>query len=814
MRALVAAGDRTAALQHARIYEALIQQEFESTPDPSITSYAAALRAGTADRANVPVPGGTGARSDLPATTNSLPDQPAAPLGTSATPVSPVAREFSFPTIEEATPRRWRSWWLAAIPVGAAILLLAAWSRRDRTDRPALDSNKIVVVPFRTSGVDSSVKYLGEGVVDLIAPMLTGEGGPIAVDSRTAISTWNRVTRGRDGTADDARQVARELGAGMALTGSVVEVGGRLTITGNVIHSGAGDSRPLTSISAPIDSVDRLLDQFVGQLLARQSGVAETSVSAITSQSLPAIRAYLNGRAAYRRANEDQAIESFSRALDIDSTFALAALDLAVATGKLVRTQLCLSNVCRVYSLVPGLVVSERVDDLFNRAVRLAWGYRFKLGRRDRPLLDALRGENYPRASSARETLANLGRAVRAAPDRPETHYLLGVLLLHQGPALGLSDSRERAAAAFDAASKLDPSYLAPLARMVDVAAFGADTAALRRAGVLYISRDTVGPTADYVRWLVAVGTADIPAQRAIRARFHSLNRATLDHIYVTGQVSGLGLDDADSAATLLIETATDAAEKGVALRRGALIADNRGRPSEATRFLRRMSDLRTQGAYSFRNFAIEAAMFGDGDRAVADSSARDLARSLARDTLQLPLSPDALRRTSVAMTNLSMWYLGSGDTARAAVAIDWVRRHAEGQRRNNVLSVVPEMVFASRARRPDAAALRALVDSMALDGCCAMPPFVDLALARAYEERGDDVSALRVIRRGVWYYPPRLLSTQLREEGRLAARLGDRTGAIRAYEHYLALRSNPEPALVPERDSIQSEVNRLKRGR
>jgi hypothetical protein len=102
----------------------------------------------------------------------------------------------------------------------------------------------------------------------------------------------------------------------------------------------------------------------------------------------------------------------------------------------------------------------------------------------------------------------------------------------------------------------------------------------------------------------------------------------------------------------------------------------------------------------------------------------------------------------------------------------------------------------------------------MALDGCCAMPPYTDIALARAYEESGDEAAALRVIRRGVWYFPPRLLSTQLREEGRLAARLGDSAGAIRAWEHYLALRSNPEPPLIAERDSIRAEVNRLKRGR
>ena len=814
MRALVAAGDRTAALQHARVYEALIQQELESAPDPSIVSYAAALRAGDSDHgANVPVPrstgGGTSPRSDLTPATNAPADQSLRASETLVSPVPLVSREFAFRSVEQPTGR-WRWWWLAGFPVGATILLLAALAGRGRAKVSALDPNKIVIVPFRTSGVDSSVKYLGEGVVDLIAPMLTGEGGPIAVDSRTAISTWSRVTRGRDGTADDARQVARELGAGLVLTGAVVEVGGRLTITGNVIPSGAGDARPLTSISAPIDSVDRLLDQFVGQLLTRQSGVAETSVSAITSQSLPAIRAYLNGRAAYRRADEDQAIESFSRALEIDSTFALAALDLAVATGKLLRAELCVFTGCRVYSLVPGLVMSERVDGLFNRAVRLAWGYRFKLGRRDRPLLDVFRGNNYPRASSARETLVNLERAVSAAPDRPETHYLLGVLLLHQGPALGLSDSRESAAAAFRMASKLDPSYLAPLGRMVDVAAFGGDTAGVRRAGVLYLSRDSVGPTAEYVRWLVAVGTSDIAGHAAIRARFYSLNRATLDHIYLTSQISGLGLEDADSAAKLLIETTADPIEKSVALRRASLLALNRGRPSEATRLLRRMGELRTQD-YSFRNFAIDAALFNDGERALADSSARIMARNLARDTLR-PLSPDARRPTSVAMLGQAMWYLESGDAVRAATTTDWLQRHADS--RYSVFSVVPAMLIATSARRPDGAVLRAKVDSMALDGCCALPPFVNFELARAYEESGDEAGALRVIRRGVWYNPPRMLATQLREEGRLAARLGDRTGAIRAYEHYLALRSNPEPARLAQRDSIRAEVNRLKRDR
>jgi hypothetical protein len=46
-----------------------------------------------------------------------------------------------------------------------------------------------------------------------------------------------------------------------------------------------------------------------------------------------------------------------------------------------------------------------------------------------------------------------------------------------------------------------------------------------------------------------------------------------------------------------------------------------------------------------------------------------------------------------------------------------------------------------------------------------------------------------------------------LREEGRLAALLGDREGAIKAYSHYLALRYNPEPAVKPEVDRVRAQL-------
>ena len=51
-----------------------------------------------------------------------------------------------------------------------------------------------------------------------------------------------------------------------------------------------------------------------------------------------------------------------------------------------------------------------------------------------------------------------------------------------------------------------------------------------------------------------------------------------------------------------------------------------------------------------------------------------------------------------------------------------------------------------------------------------------------------------------------------LREEGRLAALVGDTAGAIRAYRHFLALRESPEPALLPETARVREALAAIER--
>ena len=55
------------------------------------------------------------------------------------------------------------------------------------------------------------------------------------------------------------------------------------------------------------------------------------------------------------------------------------------------------------------------------------------------------------------------------------------------------------------------------------------------------------------------------------------------------------------------------------------------------------------------------------------------------------------------------------------------------------------------------------------------------------------------------WFF-----SAYLREQGRLAALTGDTERAIRAYSHYLKLRSDPEPEVLPEVEAVRAELARL----
>jgi DNA-binding SARP family transcriptional activator/TolB-like protein len=795
MRALAAAGDSGAALAHARVHEHLVRQEFETEPDPSIAAFAASLR------------------SQLPE-----PDRVPPSLGShqsAATQRDGSNSEHwtaSGPTTSSRPRDRRRRWTRRAlvgtIAAAVAVLSIAKWvGTRQRT--PVMrDERLLVVVPFRISSADSSTHYLSEGIVDLLWALLPGDGGLRAVDPRTVISTWNDVTDGHDGTADDARRVARRLGAGQALLGSVVATPAELTVSATVLDPNGGERQAPIRVTGPRDSLPSVLDGFVRQLLGRRSGIPERTLASLTTVSTPALRAYLDGRAEHRRAHHVEAIDDFARALDIDSTFALAGLDLAVATHKLLRRAVCTAAGCDFAGLTGISNTTPLPEDArFSEAIRLASQAREKLGARDRPLLDALRGRNYPNPAKSRQLLEDLQVAAREAPDRAEIQYLLGVVMLFQGAALGYSDGLRRAERFLGNALQLDSTYLASLARLVDVAGYEEDPDKLRRYGTLYLARDSIGVTADFVRWRVAAGTHDASGLRSIRERFDSLDVLTLSQIVFASQTTPVALQDADRASQLLIVRALDGRERRRALYDAHMLALNRGRPRLADSLLR---ERRKDDPQNFWPSATLAAVLGNGSRESAEQVSNERTAWLALHPVMAVSRSGGLPGSFAvhrAMLQQAMWDYDRGDTAAARAGVRWLDQHNADWLGDGV-----RMLLATDAKTDDALALRTRLDSLTRDGCCSDAPVqTELLLARAFERAGEDTSALRVLRRGSG---PFFRSTVLRKEGEIAARLKDYVGARRALAQYLMLRSDPEPALRAERDSIRRVVDRMPRGR
>jgi ribosomal protein S18 acetylase RimI-like enzyme len=93
----------------------------------------------------------------------------------------------------------------------------------------------------------------------------------------------------------------------------------------------------------------------------------------------------------------------------------------------------------------------------------------------------------------------------------------------------------------------------------------------------------------------------------------------------------------------------------------------------------------------------------------------------------------------------------------------------------------------------------------------CGFEDFANLEIARLREEQGDLRAALAAVRRRSYaYHLTDYFTAHLRQEGRLAALTGDTTGAVAAYRQYLALLSDPEPALRPVVAAIRAELAKL----
>ena len=221
------------------------------------------------------------------------------------------------------------------IGVAGAIVLVRD---RDAGPPPAVDGAApgIAVLPFDARGVDETL--WGDGLVDRISTNLDGVGGLRAIDSRTVLARWRQGRARAEGDLDAALDVARSAGASYAIVGNALGVGADVRLTAHLHDLEGGRELAAAQAQGPPDSVLALVDalsvDLVRELLAgRDADVTPQSLARVTTSSVPALRAFLRGEAADRRADFPAAIQAYEEALAEDSTFALAAYRLSTAYG-------------------------------------------------------------------------------------------------------------------------------------------------------------------------------------------------------------------------------------------------------------------------------------------------------------------------------------------------------------------------------------------------------------------------------------------------------------------------------------------------
>jgi len=671
------------------------------------------------------------------------------------------------------------------LAVGAAVALLMAiiiaagvWRARAQ---PKADARLVVVLPFRVSGADPSLRYLREGMVDLLAAKLTG--ATRVVEPRTALAAWRRSGGGETSDVDEsaAESIASRLGASEVLLGEITGDGGNVVLRASLLPAAGGPSRD-ASVEGPADSISTLVDRLAGQLLAIRQGEDARMLGGLTGTPLPAIRAYLDGQAIGREGQYREALASYRSAVQIDSNFAagwVGMLEMAEWAARGATRDTAAAALTRLLDKLPAGV---------------------------RAAIVARIGPHYPAQASIAETHRLAEAATQVAPDNADAWYWLGEVFYHFGAAEGIADAPARAITAFEHALALDSSDTRPLEHLPELYYLRRDTAMAQRAIEARLARDTT----EGVARLDYFFDDEVLGHHEQRSKWASPTGA-MGSVALLATQLGLPMADVDSAlSSAMRQSLTDVRRAGAA-RTLFSVALVRGQPARAMRILRETQQ--PPGRQLFApSMILRQYVLGDVDSASAADARRHLAKTPA----------DTAGGHAVATFSIGLYDLQRGDRESAQRAVRALRAIPPARCDRTLpnqcadYALVLDAQLAAVEHRADAPQRLAELDSVMRTGPAWEGPLLEsgnLIAARLWEAAGDNARALAAIRRrGHFLGEIPSIATYFREEGRLAAATGDRAEAIDAYTEYLTLRQDAEPGMRQDLAGIQREVARLKR--
>lgn len=387
----------------------------------------------------------------------------------------------------------------ASILVAAAVLHLVT---RDASRPPSVQaelapSPAVAVMPFQVSG--NASEEWQESMVDLLSTNLDGVAGLRAIDSQTILARWSEGV-GDESPADipAVLEVGRAAGARYVVLGHAVGVGRRLRLIADVydLETGArlGQGRAEGAADSVFTLVDRLTIDVLSYLDAHSGRGQTVSLARVTTDSLLALKAFLEGETRFRRGDFAGAFQAFQRATEIDSTFAFAFFRLGQTSGW-------------------GREFGSSLPH-YEQAIRHA----DRLPARERLVLEGALSRERGRL----EAIPLLERATRLYPEDVTAWFELGEAYYHLGAQAlldrGVSETAFERALAIDEA--VSPAYI----HLIEGAfGFHADLARAQRLVTAFEASTDPGAEARLYRTAFDLAFGDADVQRRARAELDAL---------------------------------------------------------------------------------------------------------------------------------------------------------------------------------------------------------------------------------------------------------------------------------------------------
>lgn len=639
----------------------------------------------------------------------------------------------------------------------------------------------VTVMPFHVVG--EGVQLWREGLVDLMSTALDATGQFRASDPRAVINRWRRVAQDPDVLPEPeiAADVAASLNAGRLILGSLIRTSpGQVRVSADLysvrwlrrVASGAveGSEEEMTTL------VDRLTIELLRSIWEGDS-VPSIRLSALTTTSLPALRAYLEGEQALRRSQFEEAQMAFSAAIDADSTLAIAHYRLGLSYGW-------------------GRGIGSDARRHFAAAARHTQG----LTERDSLVIV---GWKLVDVDGDLNGIGVFERLAARYPDDVEAWYGLGEAYFHLGGQMGLriEDSIDP----FERTLTLDPTFAPALIHMIEHAYTEMDSVRGRALTERYLSLDSTsyyarsfelltslafGSSGDSAAAAQALDTLDAESLRWAAARLRQWGPAN-------------NLPHYERVNLALTDPRHPDDERGRALWTLGLANLRLGRIAESV-------DLFELALPLFAGDMDDAVLYvlvNAREFGLTDPSVDEMIERLSRRSDDLvsfaALAVEAARegrfddaRAGVErLQEIADSVMAAGDSvaARSVQGRAWTLRGR--------LAAVTDSVDAAIAHLRRGLAM--------INGLWTAPRDIDRYwLAGLIRDRGGEDEALRIY--GSLYWNPWLEALGYYERARLHERRGEREQALLYYSRFLEMWADADPHLQPRIESAQRAMERL----